>query len=123
MPEMRRIALFLVRQDEAQRAWAADAESEASHYGIEVKEYWSDNSAQTQVLQISECVFQDLASALIIMPASSGGPAALIAQAVARNKSVVLLNRVASDTNTDILEPAAAQTRIFDGACRSRGPG
>jgi ABC-type sugar transport system substrate-binding protein len=102
MPTPRRIALFLSLPNETTQAWVSDAKKEARRYNLEVIEYWYENSTQKQTRQISECIFNDLADALIIMPARFSGPARLIAQAVSKNKPVVLLNRTAGDMNPDV---------------------
>jgi len=102
MAETRRVALFLTREDEAQRMWAETVREESRRRGFALQQYWSDESVE-QNRAISDCIFHDTADALLILPVSTSGPAALLAQAAAKGKSVILLNRLTRD-----LDPATS---------------
>jgi ABC-type sugar transport system substrate-binding protein len=101
MAQIKRVALFLTRKDEAQLAWAATARDAARISDLQIREHWIDDSA-AQNHSIAECVFNDTEDALLILPASAGGPAALLQQAAARGKSIVLLDRVTHDLDLEV---------------------
>jgi ABC-type sugar transport system substrate-binding protein len=102
MAETRRVALFLTREDEAQRMWAETVREESRRHGFALAQHWNDVSVE-QNHAISDCVFHDTADAFLILPASVSGPAALLAQAASKGKAVILLDRLTHD-----LDPATS---------------
>ncbi|MBN2371178.1 MAG: substrate-binding domain-containing protein [Vicinamibacteria bacterium] len=101
MARIKRVALFLNRMDEAQIAWAAAVHDAARVNRLQIREHWIDEFAE-QNHAIAESIFNDTADALLILPASASGPAALLAQAAARGKAIVLLDRVTHDLDFDV---------------------
>ncbi len=102
MSDSKRVGVFLVRRDEAQLAWMTSARKEILSTPHEIVEYWAEDDGSRQSRQISDAVWQDKVDALLIMPMTLGGPAALMTQAVEHGKAVVLLNRTANDLNPDV---------------------
>jgi ABC-type sugar transport system substrate-binding protein len=102
MAATRRIALFLTHMDETQQGWAELARARARDADGEIVEFWCEDDASRQNRQVSECIWKDLADALLVLPANLAGPAALLVQAVSRGKPVVLLDRTAMDMNADV---------------------
>jgi ABC-type sugar transport system substrate-binding protein len=96
MPPTRRVALFLTHEDATQLAWASTVQEAGKKHGFDVALRWSDTSAE-QNHAIGDCIFQDTADVLLIMPAAISGPAALLSQAARRGKAIILLDRVAND--------------------------
>lgn len=99
MTDHKKIGLFLTHKDESQQAWVASASGECSRAGHELIAFWAEEGASQQSRQIADAIWQDRADALLILPASLGGPAALTTQALSHGKAVVLLNRTANDLN------------------------
>jgi ABC-type sugar transport system substrate-binding protein len=101
MAGAKRIRLFLVRADDTQLGWASQARQATQENGLEYAEEWSEDPSE-QTHQIAECIWKDLADALIILPASRSGPAALMIQALAHGKSVVLINQTRGDFDPQV---------------------
>jgi ABC-type sugar transport system substrate-binding protein len=96
MTQIKRLALFLTRKDEAQLAWAATVRDAARINDLHVTEHWIDDPAEQNHI-IAESIFNKTTDALLILPASASGPAALLSQAAARDISIILLDRVTHD--------------------------
>lgn len=101
MARANRIRLFLARPDDTQRSWAAEAREAARRCGCDLSEDWSE-SFSGQNHEIADCIWKDAADALIILPASQSGPAALLTQALSRGKALVLVNQTRNDFNPEI---------------------
>ena len=101
MAAVKRVALFLTHEDEAQRAWAATAREGCGVAGLEIELHWNEEPAQ-QNHAIGESIFKGTADALLILPATASGPAALLSQAAARGQAIVLLDRVTHDLNPEV---------------------
>jgi ABC-type sugar transport system substrate-binding protein len=101
MAAIKRVALFLTHDDDAQRAWAATVREACRTAGFELEQHWSeDPTAQNHL--IGESIFKGAADALLILPATASGPAALLSQAAARGQAIVLLDRVTHDLSPDV---------------------
>jgi ABC-type sugar transport system substrate-binding protein len=98
MASAKRIRLFLGKADDTQLSWASHARQEAQRNGLALTEEWSAGAAE-QTHQISECIWKNLADALIILPGSRIRPGPLLNQALSRGKSIVVINRTHDDFN------------------------
>jgi ABC-type sugar transport system substrate-binding protein len=101
MATAKRIRLFLARPDDTQKSWAAEAREAARRCGCELTEDWSETFSK-QNHEIADCIWKDTADALIILPASQSGPAALLTQALSHGKAIVLVNQTRNDFNPEI---------------------
>jgi ABC-type sugar transport system substrate-binding protein len=98
MAEAKRIALFLMRKDEAQLSWAATTREEAKRRGFALEERWTEEAVE-QNRAIADCVYQGTADALMILPVTTSGPAILLSQAASKGIAVILMNRLTNDLN------------------------
>ncbi len=96
MSSKRKVALFLTHDDDVQRDWLADAQSDAASRDIELLPHFADD-AMTQSQQIAASIWTTPCDALVILAKTACGPRNLLREAVTRERSVVLLNRTSSD--------------------------